>query len=162
MTKDLIDQSLIYEELGLSPIWLATSKKEEFKKKLTSNDSPIFFLKRFMLKNLNYLLIAPNFELSKENEFNLFKKISLYLDTLSDDEEQQNNIKQIEQSELKLEINSANSLIFLEQGLSIKFDKKDLTIPYIISISVNEMIKNPEKKRKLWQDIKDLLESIKQ
>ena len=115
-----------------------------------------------MLKNLNYLLIAPNFELSKENEFNLFKKISLYLDTLSDDEEQQNNIKQIKQSELKLEINTANSLIFLEQGLSIKFDKKDLTIPYIISISLNEMIKNPEKKRKLWQDIKDLLESIKQ
>ena len=55
MTKDLIDQSLIYEELGLSPIWLANSKKEEVKKKSTINDSPIFFLKRFMLENLNYL-----------------------------------------------------------------------------------------------------------
>ena len=94
MTKDLIDQSLIYKELGLSPIWLANSKKEEVKKKSTINDSPIFFLKRFMLENLNYLLIAPNFDLSNENEFNLFKKISSYLDTLSDDEEQQNNIKQ--------------------------------------------------------------------
>ena len=162
MTKDLIDQSLIYEELGLSPIWLATSKKEEFKKKLTSNDSPIFFLKRFMLENLNYLLIAPNFDLSNENEFNLFKKISSYLDTLSDDEEQQNNIKQTNQSEIEFAMKSADSLIFLEQGLSIQFDKKDLVIPYIISISLSEMIKNPEKKRKLWQDIKDLLESIKQ
>ena len=162
MTKDLIDQSLIYEELGLSPIWLATSKKEEFKKKLTSNDSPIFFLKRFMLENLNYLLIAPNFDLSNENEFNLFKKISSYLDTLSDNEEQQNNIKQTNQSEIEFAMKSADSLIFLEQGLSIQFDKKDLVIPYIISISLSEMIKNPEKKRKLWQDIKDLLESIKQ
>ena len=162
MTKDLIDQSLIYEELGLSPIWLANSKKEEVKKKSTINDSPIFFLKRFMLENLNYLLIAPNFDLSNENEFNLFKKISSYLDTLSDNEEQQNNIKQTNQSEIEFAMKSADSLIFLEQGLSIQFDKKDLVIPYIISISLSEMIKNPEKKRKLWQDIKDLLESIKQ
>ena len=138
MTKDLIDQSL------------------------TSNDSVKFFLKKIMIQNLNYLLIAPIFELSNENEFNLFKKISSYLDTLSDDEEQQNNIKQTNQSEIEFAMKSADSLIFLEQGLSIQFDKKDLVIPYIISISLSEMIKNPEKKRKLWQDIKDLLESIKQ
>ena len=162
MTKDLIDQSLIYEELGLSPIWLATSKKEEVKKKLTSNDSVKFFLKKIMIQNFNYLLIAPIFDLSNENEFNLFKKISSYLDTLSDNEEQQNNIKQTNQSEIEFAMKSADSLIFLEQGLSIQFDKKDLVIPYIISISLSEMIKNPEKKRKLWQDIKDLLESIKQ
>ena len=56
----------------------------------------------------------------------MFKKISSYLDTLSDDEEQQNNIKQTNQSEIEFAMKSADSLIFLEQGLSIQFDKKDL------------------------------------
>ncbi|MAS00185.1 MAG: hypothetical protein CMH24_02320 [Nitrosomonadales bacterium] len=161
MTRDLLDNSIIMEELGLSPIWLSASKKEVVKKELASDDLR-FYLKKIVLQNINYLLIAPIYNSSNENELNLFIRICSYLDTLSNNSDQLNDIKQIKQSEVELKIKSANSLIFLEQGIERQFDKKELIIPYIVSISLYEMIKNPEKKRKLWQDIKDLLESINQ
>ncbi len=161
MNEDLVNDSLIYDELGLSPIWLTLSEKEEAKENFVSDNSYVFYLKRIQSHNHNVLFIAPSFNLSDTSEFNLFKKISTYLDTLSDKSNQLSKLKKVKQSELKKEIISSDSLMLLEQGIDKPIDKKELIIPYIISISLKEMIENPEKKRKLWQDIKELLQSIK-
>ena len=42
MNKDIINESLIYNELGLSPIWVTLSKKDEVESnKLANNlDNP--------------------------------------------------------------------------------------------------------------------------
>ena len=47
MTRDLLDNSIIMEELGLSPIWLSASKKEVAKKELASDDLR-FYLKMIL------------------------------------------------------------------------------------------------------------------
>ena len=49
MNKDIINESLIYDELGLSPIWVTLLKKST------------------KLRRINYQLIYPIFYLKKLN-----------------------------------------------------------------------------------------------
>jgi len=65
-------------------------------------------------------------------------------------------LKIIQESELEIEIKLCEYLIFLEQGQDKLIEKENLTIPYISTVSLKEMVENPEKKKKLWQDIKEL------
>ena len=162
MNKDIIKESLIYDELGLSPIWLTLPKKVEVKKKQLPTKEYIFNLKKIELDDLNVLFIAPIFNSFDTIELELFEKISAYLDTLSNKLIQLQPIKIAQESELESEIELCDHLIFMEQGLDKTIQKENLTIPYISSVSLKEMVKNPEKKRKLWQDIKELTKSIKQ
>ena len=90
------------------------------------------------------------------NELELFKKISGYLDTLSDKLTQLQPLNVIQESELISEIESCERLVFLGQSLEKLIKKENLNIPYIMTVSLKEMVENPEKKRKLWQDIKEL------
>jgi len=162
MKKEIINESLIYDELGISPIWLTLPKKVEVKKEQVSTKGHVFNLKKIELDNLHVLLVAPIFNLSNTVELELFKKISAYFDTLSNKLRQLQPIQITQESELASEIELCDHLIFLEQGLDKAVEKKNLTIPYISSVSLKEMVENPEKKRKLWQDIKELTKSIKQ
>ena len=161
MNKDVIKESLIYDELGLSPIWLTLPKKVEVKKEQLSTKGHIFNLKKIELDDLNVLFVAPIFNSSDTIELELFKKISTYLDTLSNKLRQLQPIKIAQESELASEMELCDYLILLEQGLDRAIEKENLTIPYISSVSLKEMVENPEKKRKLWQDIKELIKSIK-
>ncbi len=162
MNKDVIKESLIYDELGLSPIWLTLPKKVEVKKEQLSTKGHIFNLKKIELDDLNVLFVAPIFNSSDTIELELFKKISTYLDTLSNKLRQLQPIKIAQESELASEMELCDYLILLEQGLDRAIEKENLTIPYISSVSLKEMVENPEKKRKLWQDIKKLTKSISQ
>ena len=109
------------------------------------------------------LFIAQISNSSDTIELELFKKISVYLDTLSNKLSQPATDKNnAQEAELASEIQLCEHLIFLEQGLDKVIKKENLTIPYISSVSLKEMVENPEKKRKLWQDIKELIKSLKQ
>ena len=162
MNKDIIKEPLIYDELGLSPIWLTLPKKVEVKKEQLPTKGQILNLKKIELDDLNILFIAPIFNSFDTIELELFKKISTYLDTLSNKLRQLQPIKITQESDLTSEMEICDHLVFLEQGLDREIEKENLTIPYISSISLKEMVENPEKKRKLWQDIKELTKSIKQ
>ena len=162
MNKDIINESLIYNELGLSPIWVTLPKKDEVESNQLATNLSIFYLKTIKLDDHNILFIAPIFNSSDTIELELFKKISVYLDTLSDKLSQLQPLKIIQESELISEMESCERLIFLEQGIDKLIEKENLNIPYITSVSLKEMVENPEKKRKLWQDIKELSKSIKQ
>lgn len=156
MNKDIIKESLIYEELELSPLWTSLSNRKD----PVSNESPDnfnnFYTKRVELKKCIILLIALINDVSGDLELDLLKKISAYFDTLNNKLTQPQPIKNIKEASLMNEMISCDQLIFLEGGLAKKIDKKGLTIPFISSVSLKAMVENPEKKRKLWQDIKKL------
>ena len=162
MNKEIIKESLVYDELGLSPIWVTLPKKVNAESGQLPTNSSIFYLKKIKLNDLNVLFIALISHSSDNGELELFKKISVYLDTLSDKLNQLQPLKIIQELELASEIESNEYLIFLEQGLDKLIEKENLTIPYISSVSLKEMVENPEKKKNLWQDIKELTKSLKQ
>jgi len=156
MNKEIVHKVLIYKELGLSPIWKSLPKKEEVRREQLPTNLSIVYLKKIKLETRNILFIAPVFNSSEAIELELFKKISVYLDRLSDKLSQPQPLKIIQESELVSEMSSCDRLILLEEGLDKLIEKENLAIPYISSVSLKEMVKNPEKKRKLWQDIKEL------
>ena len=67
----------------------------------------------------------------------------------------------IEAAVIKNEINLCDFVFFLEQDLQGEIKEIVTTKPFMTSVSLKEVIEKPEKKRKLWQDIKELIKVIK-
>ena len=157
-----INESMVYDELGLSPLWVTLSKESKIEKNELPTNSSLIYLKKIKLEDNNILFIALTSKSSETLEIDLFKKISAYLNQLSDKFIKPQPLQVVQEAELLTQMATCDQLIFLEQGLDKLIEKKSLTIPYISSVSLKEMIENPEKKRKLWQDIKELSKSTKQ
>jgi len=100
MNKEIIKESLVYDELGLSPIWVTLPKKVNAESGQLPTNSSIYYLKKIKLNDLNVLFLAPIFNLSDTGELQLFKKISVYLDSLSDKLNQLQLIKRTQDSVL--------------------------------------------------------------
>jgi DNA polymerase III psi subunit len=160
VNKDTINQSLIYDELGLSPIWVLGSSKTQTQETTHSSNEILIYLKRIKLQKHNVLFIAPIHSLSDDSELDLLKRISTYLDTLCDKSEEVNELEKIEKSEFLNKLGDSEYLVFLDDQYNNSINIKSLTIPSIASVSLKEMVENPERKRKLWQDIKKLLKLI--
>lgn len=164
MTDDN-EESIVYDVLGLKPFWIETQnsnkphnqspsgEKKDLKKK--------FLLKEVKINNQSCLFVAPcSFIDSLASlEYELFKKISAYINTIG--ESNKKNPEIMEVAGVKSETDLSDFIFFLGQDLPVELKEIDTTNSFMASIALEEMIENPEKKRKLWQDIKELIKVIK-
>ena len=164
MTDDN-EESIVYDVLGLKPFWIETQnsnkphnqspsgKKKDLKRK--------FLLKEVKINNQSCLFVAPcSFIASLASlEYELFKKISAYIDTIGESNKTDSEIMEV--AGVKREIDLCDFIFFLGQNLPLELKEIDTTNSFMASVALKEVIENPEKKRKLWQDIKELIKVIK-
>jgi hypothetical protein len=160
MNKDKISQSLIYDELGLSPLWILTKNHTQSISELETSKEASIYLKRIKSHGHNILFIAPIFDISDDIELELLKKISNYLDTLCDNSNDLKPLEQIKENALSSRLGNSEYVVILDQNSENPINIENSTIPTLSSPSLKEMVEKPEKKKKLWQDIKELLKSI--
>jgi hypothetical protein len=159
-------ESLVYEVLGLKPFWVETQSKDKPSNQTDSEGKKYSSKKKYLLKevkinNQSCLFIAPySFMTSLASlEHKLFEKISGFISTIGDPDKKESQM--IEATVIKNEINLCDFVFFLEQDLQGEIKEIVTTKPFMTSVSLKEVIEKPEKKRKLWQDIKELIKVIK-
>ena len=159
-------ESLVYEVLGLKPFWVEKQSKDKLNNQAYSEEKKYSSEKKYLLKevkidNQSCLFIAPySFMTSFASlEHKLFEKISGFISTMGDSGKKESQM--IEAAVIKNEINLCDFVFFLEQDLHEEIKEMVTTKPFMTSVSLKEVIEKPEKKRKLWQDIKELIKVIK-
>ena len=164
--SDSNNESLVYEVLGLKPFWVETQSKDKPSNQTDSEGKKYSSKKKYLLKevkinNQSCLFIAPySFMTSLASlEHKLFEKISGFISTIGDPDKKESQM--IEATVIKNEINLCDFVFFLEQDLQGEIKEIVTTKPFMTSVSLKEVIEKPEKKRKLWQDIKELIKVIK-
>jgi len=160
MNKDRISQSLVYDEIGLSPLWMLTKNHTQAISELETSEEISIYLKRIKSHGQNILFIAPIFDISDGIELELLKKISNYLDTVCDKSDELKPLEHIKINALVSSLGDSEYLVILDQNFENLINTENLNIPTLSSPSLKEMVEKPEKKKKLWQDIKELLQSI--
>ena len=63
-----INESMVYDELGLSPLWVTLSKESKIEKNELPTNSSLIYLKKIKLEDNNILFIALTSELSETLE----------------------------------------------------------------------------------------------
>lgn len=151
-----VNYSLIYDELGLNPIWKVKVHKSEKK-------DEICFLQKIFFNKINIFFLALTNEEQISSKQKLFGNISLFLRSFCDvktDPYIKLTQKNFACSEDKPDI------IFLTA------DKYHTLSDYLIqacdspkiifsNTSLSEMIKDSKKKEVLWQDIQTLNKNTK-
>ena len=160
MNKDRISQALVYDEIGLSPLWMLTKNHTQAISELETSEEISIYLKRIKSHGQNILFIAPIFDISDGIELELLKKISNYLDTVCDKSDELKPLEHIKINALVSSLGDSEYLVILDQNFENLINTENLNIPTLSSPSLKEMVEKPEKKKKLWQDIKELLKSI--
>jgi len=160
MNKDRISQALVYDEIGLSPLWMLTKNHTQAISELETSEEISIYLKRIKSHGQNILFIAPIFDISDGIELELLKKISNYLDTVCDKSDELKPLEHIKINALVSSLGDSEYLVILDQNFENLINTENLNIPTLSSPSLKEMVEKPEKKKKLWQDIKELLQSI--
>ena len=147
----MIDKKIAYEELGLLPIWL---QKNESKK----NTQALFDISFYRFKELNFSILVKGLDERPYEEKELLRNIHLYFKSISENSMLYKNIVDKKITEI-FNKNSSNFIFSLGADNSSELDGLGINIQSLPSL--NDMLVNPDKKRKLWHDIQSLLSSEK-
>ena len=147
----MIDKKIAYEELGLLPIWL---QKNESKK----NNHALFDISFYRHKELNFSVLFKALDELPYEQKELLRNIHLYFKSISENSMHYQNIVDKKINEI-FNKNLSNFIFSLGADNSPELDGLGINIQSLPSL--NDMLVNPEKKRKLWHDIQSLLSSEK-
>ncbi len=143
----MIDKKFAYEELNLLPIWLNKIRPKKIKHAL-------FNIGLYFFKDLEIAIVVPELDNSTNDEKELFKNIHIYINSIS---ENSKYFRSIEEEEIDgiLKKNSIPQIFFLGSNYLMELNDLDANIKSLPSL--DEMLVNPDKKKKLWHDIQSLL-----
>jgi len=147
----MIDKKIAYEELGLLPIWL---QKNESKK----NNHALFDISFYRHKELNFSVLFKALDELPYEQKELLRNIHLYFKSISENSMYYQNIVDKKINEI-FNKNSSNFIFLLGADNSHELDDLGINIKSLPSL--NDLLLNPDKKRKLWHDIQSLLSSEK-
>ena len=143
----MIEKKVAYEELNLLPIWL--NKKSP---KKTTHALPNIGL--YFFKELNVSIIVPELDNLTNDAKELFKNIHVYMNSISVNSKYLRNIEEGEINVI-LKKNSIIHIFLIGGSSSMGLHDLDVTIKSLPSL--DEMLSNPDKKKKLWHDIQSSL-----
>ncbi len=143
----MIDRKVAYEELNLLPIWL--NKKRSKKTTHTLSNIGLYFFKEF-----NISIIVPELDKLTNDAKELFKNIHVYMNSISVNSKYMRNIEE-EEIDVILKKNSVMHIFLIGGTNAMGLNDLDVTIKLLPSL--DEMLSNPDKKKKLWHDIQSLL-----
>ena len=143
----MIDKKVAYEELNLLPIWLNKIRPKKIKH--TSFDIGLYFF-----KELNMSIIVPELGKLRTDEKELFKNVHIYINSISENSKYLRNIEEGEIDEV-LKKNSILHIFMLGSNYLMELNDFDANIKSLPSL--DEMLVNPDKKKKLWHHIQSLL-----
>ncbi len=143
----MIDKKVAYEELNLLPIWLNKIRPKKIKH--ASFDIGLYFF-----KELNMSIIVPELGKLRTDEKELFKNVHIYINSISENSKYLRNIEEGEIDEV-LKKNSILHIFMLGSNYLMELNDFDANIKSLPSL--DEMLVNPDKKKKLWHDIQSLL-----
>ena len=143
----MIDKKFAYEELNLLPIWLNKIRPKKIKHTL-------FNIGLYFFKDLEIAIVVPELDNSTNDEKELFKNIHIYINSISENSKYFRNIEE-EEIDGILKKNSIPQIFFLGSNYLMELNDLDANIKLLPSL--DEMLVNPDKKKKLWHDIQSLL-----
>lgn len=155
--NDKIARPLIYEELGLNPIW----------KELIRKDAPvnmIAFYQELEHKQCPFLILAITDEADMAGKQKLFKNITNYLSSITD--RKNDNFKILSAFDMSLIDLATNPHYILliadelrcsEEGFGKRYHS---SIIIRTKVTLDQMIKTPKKKAVLWEDIQLLFNEL--
>ena len=143
----MIDKKVAYEELNLLPIWLNKIRPKKIKHAL-------FNIGLYFFKDLEISIVVPELDKLTNDEKELFKNVHVYINSISENSKYLRNIED-DEIDLILKKNSIHHIFFLGSINSMWLSDLDVNIKSLPSL--DEMLVNPDKKKKLWHDIQSLL-----
>ena len=143
----MIEKKVAYEELNLLPIWL--NKKSPKKTTHALSNIGLYFF-----KELNVSIIVPELDNLTNDAKELFKNIHVYMNSISVNSKYLRNIEEGEINVI-LKKNSIIHIFLIGETSSMELHDLDVTIKSLPSL--DEMLSNPDKKKKLWHDIQSSL-----
>ena len=144
----MIEKKVAYEELNLLPIWL--NKKSPKKTTQALSNIGLYFF-----KELNISIIVPELDNLTNDAKELFKNIHVYMNSISVNSKYLRNIEEGE-IDVILKKNSIIHIFLIEGSSSMALHDLDVNIKSLPSL--DEMLSNPDKKKKLWHDIQSSLQ----
>jgi hypothetical protein len=143
----MINKRMAYEELNLLPVWLHRKRQEKVKRTL-------FDIGSYFFKELNISIIFPQFDEPSKDEIELSKNLHTYMNSISENSKCIRNLKESELA-ATLKMNLSHHIFLIGDTKSMELN--DLGINFKSSPSIEEMLGNTDKKKKLWHDIQSLL-----